>query len=425
MVIRRRSIALAVASAVVLLAAGCSSPASSGHPAATASRTATTPAAAHSTPAAAGPVAWSKAQVTGFPAADLPLIVDSLNVGGRWYIVVQTSDGSDVEDHVLSSGDGVNWKDVSPPLYTGANGGELGAPQDLLATDGSNVYLIGSSDVGLDVWTDGVGGFDSTIGNGYEYYSDQGNFLPVGIVSSHGCVYWAVAVFQQGGVADGTPVLGAAVERVDVWSYCNGSVAANPAALSYDVSDDVNWTDFKLTADSAGPVLLARGNEYRLFGAQLQKTRAIPADPMLTVTNGSTVVAAEVASANLGGQGVGQLWSSAGASVSPSRLPVGELPDAGVAPEAGQTVASGCSEGKGFVLAGFTSPNQNEAVGAVWTSPDGQSWSKMPVKQNELDQFSEILGVGCSPDGILLLGIYPGEKPGNITVHSWKGQVTP
>ena len=103
-------------------------------------------------------------------------------------------------------------------------------------------------------------------------------------------------------------------------------------------------------------------------------------------------------------------------------LPVGQLPDAGVAPLSGQTVTSACSDGSGFVLAGTTSASESRAYGAVWTSPDGRRWTKMPVTPNGLSEFNEIFGVACSPDGVLLLGTYTQR---DTVLHSWTGRVAP
>jgi hypothetical protein len=139
------------------------------------------------------------------------------------------------------------------------------------------------------------------------------------------------------------------------------------------------------------------------------------------VTDGSTVVAVPGAGANMGGDS--EVWRSTGVSVVSSRLPVGQLPDAGVTPPGEQAVASGCSDGSGFVLAGFTRPNESKAVGAIWTSPDGRRWAKMPVTLNGLNRFREILGVGCSPDGILLIGFYINDNARIPVLYSWKGRV--
>jgi len=422
MFFRRCSASVAVTVVVALLTSSCGILNGSAHPATTSSPTAEGGTAAHTPRATAGPTVWSKSKVTGFPATDFPNVIDSLYARGVWYVATQNvMDGGSAEVHILSSSDGKNWTDITPPAYWAANAGQPGAPQNLLATDGNKVYLLGADDVGLDVWTEGTDGWDPIVGmNDYESY--QGDFLPLGIASSKGCVYTAVIDYPQGMVINGIPSIGlsADAERVDVWPLCGGTFG-KPATLSFNATDLVEWDDLQLSADSQGAVLFARGDEYRISGQQLQRVRGIPSQPALTVTDGSTVVAVPGAGANMGGDS--EVWRSTGVSVVSSRLPVGQLPDAGVTPPGEQAVASGCSDGSGFVLAGFTRPNESKAVGAIWTSPDGRRWAKMPVTLNGLNRFREILGVGCSPDGILLIGFYINDNARIPVLYSWKGRV--
>jgi len=80
----------------------------------------------------------------------------------------------------------VNWKDITPPLYSASNAGQIGAPQNLLATDGTNVYLTGANDVGFQVWEGKGGTFDGYLGN-FGDESANGNFVPAGVVPARGC----------------------------------------------------------------------------------------------------------------------------------------------------------------------------------------------------------------------------------------------
>jgi len=288
-----RLVAAALLATVALLSAGCTSSSTSPKSDGRQATQASVPSPTRAT--TAGPVAWSKAETTGFPATNFPTIVDSLYAQGRWYVAMQKPGaGFDNPLSILTSTDGVNWKDITPPLYSASNASQIGAPQNLLATDGTNVYLTGANDVGFQVWEGKGGTLDGYLGN-FGYESASGNFVPVGIVAARGCIYTAVMVFPANSVVNGSPVLGVAAQQVDVWSACNGTLVASPATLSFASADLVGWTDVQLTADSHGAVLYAHDRQYRVSGDRLQPDGTFPGEPMLTVTNGHIVVAMQIA----------------------------------------------------------------------------------------------------------------------------------
>ncbi|WP_346535569.1 hypothetical protein [Micromonospora sp. DPT] len=103
----------------------------------------------------------------------------------------------------------------------------------------------------------------------------------------------------------------------------------------------------------------------------------------------------------------GQNWSRS------SKLDPGRLPDAGVAPPVNAHVQSVAVSDTAFIVAGNA-----DYVGAVWTSPDGQVWTKQPTRANGFDKIFQFDAVAASGSRVVLVGYGP------IKTNVWLGQVT-
>ncbi|WP_157528556.1 hypothetical protein [Nocardia sp. NRRL S-836] len=78
-------------------------------------------------------------------------------------------------------------------------------------------------------------------------------------------------------------------------------------------------------------------------------------------------------------------------------LDPGKLPDAGVAPRPQRRVTDVARWQTGFLAVGST-----PGAGAVWTSPDGLAWTKMPVRDNGFEGAGVLDHLGDGGLGLLL-----------------------
>lgn len=84
-------------------------------------------------------------------------------------------------------------------------------------------------------------------------------------------------------------------------------------------------------------------------------------------------------------------------------IDLGILPDAGVRPRGQQRVTLAHPWNGGFLAAGTTT--EGERCGLVWTSPDGITWTRVPVRDNGFDQDVELAAVASSRGTTVLVGM--------------------
>jgi hypothetical protein len=83
-------------------------------------------------------------------------------------------------------------------------------------------------------------------------------------------------------------------------------------------------------------------------------------------------------------------------------IDVGRLPDAGVVPRTKLTVRSVLPWRDGFLAVGTASQG---GAGIVWTSPDGSTWTRMPVRANGFDQVGYLFAAVSTGRGAFVLGL--------------------
>ncbi|WP_026423546.1 hypothetical protein [Actinokineospora inagensis] len=96
------------------------------------------------------------------------------------------------------------------------------------------------------------------------------------------------------------------------------------------------------------------------------------------------------------------IWYRRAGTWHPTDLAPGHLPDPGVVPVQDRNLTALRNWGSGFIGAGGTTDG---LVGAVWTSPDGSTWPKVPVRANGFDQTIVIADVVTGNRRALAFGV--------------------
>lgn len=78
---------------------------------------------------------------------------------------------------------------------------------------------------------------------------------------------------------------------------------------------------------------------------------------------------------------------------------VGRLPDAGVAALGDQQIDGLCAAGDRFIAVGSSATSDTAEVGAIWVSPDGTAWHKLPTIASGLTHFALLKSV-AEYDGV-------------------------
>ncbi|MFI5898220.1 hypothetical protein ACIA5D_49890 [Actinoplanes sp. NPDC051513] len=108
-----------------------------------------------------------------------------------------------------------------------------------------------------------------------------------------------------------------------------------------------------------------------------------------------------------------KIWNSA------KSFDPGRLPDAGVVPVSELNVDAVVALNSGFLALGSSGgPGQPGAVGLLWASAEGLTWTRMPVKPNGFDQAEAFVSAAQHGDQVLLVGI----GLTNIGVKLWLGR---
>jgi hypothetical protein len=97
-------------------------------------------------------------------------------------------------------------------------------------------------------------------------------------------------------------------------------------------------------------------------------------------------------------------------------IDLGRMPDAGVVPRDQQRPILVHPWGSGFMAVGGTTGATN--VGVVWTSPDGVTWTRMPVRDNGFDQVVKLMAVASSRGVTYLFGVT--DHPPAQRVRLWQ-----
>ncbi|MGW4112149.1 hypothetical protein ACWEFJ_14845 [Actinosynnema sp. NPDC004786] len=95
-------------------------------------------------------------------------------------------------------------------------------------------------------------------------------------------------------------------------------------------------------------------------------------------------------------------------------IDLGRLPDAGVTDRDHQWAVDAHPWGRGALAIGRT---DDGAAGLVWTSPDGITWTRMPVRDHGFDRLAEVPAVASTRDRTFLFGVV--DSPPNQELRLW------
>jgi hypothetical protein len=292
--------------------------------------------------------------------------------------------------HIWESPDDANWSSATPADYSVPAQRATGYPQQILVSAHGKAYLLGQDEStgAIQIWTSNK----STFSSGYQLPQSPPS-LPLGLVDTGTCVVAAVLQYTKSDTIDGVVAGNASPRALESWSLCGGQLSAQPAVLSLPDSAFNTWDEFHIVRDGSTAEVIDNDARYVLrSGVWSRAAYAFP-DAYLLLSN-------ENAAVNVDGS---DYWvAGPSGKVSTGRLPAGQLPDAGVATGDGPIVA-GCAVTEGFVVGGSTLPPGGKEVAAIWWSPDGHTWHKMPVLRNSLQRLNRIIGTACAPDGTVLI----------------------
>ncbi|QQQ75123.1 hypothetical protein IOD16_29040 [Saccharothrix sp. 6-C] len=96
-------------------------------------------------------------------------------------------------------------------------------------------------------------------------------------------------------------------------------------------------------------------------------------------------------------------------------IDLGRLPDDAVVPATGQWPTAVHPWGTGFIAIGRTERGE---AGLVWSSPDGITWTRSPVRGSGFDRLAELVAVASSRGETLLFGLEG--FPPDVRVHLWR-----
>lgn len=107
----------------------------------------------------------------------------------------------------------------------------------------------------------------------------------------------------------------------------------------------------------------------------------------------------------------------------PGSIDLGALPDAGVRPADQLRVSFVHPWEGGHVAVGTTASPPWEGI--VWASPDGVTWSRMPVRENRFDGDVRLAAMATSGDKTVLFGMIEVSSPLSALVRLWEADGGP
>jgi hypothetical protein len=344
---------------------------------------------------------WHRATARGLARGRVFWVIDSLFASGAWYLAINRDGEAPEVADILMSRDGARWRDVTPPGYRVQTARTPGLPEHLFATAGGRGYLFGATDYGpSQLWEATAQGLSDAQWTPEP--ASGPSFLPVGVVASGECLYMATAFYPAAG--------GNAVSAIDIAESCRGKMLKAISRIAFPLEDFVGWSSIKLGADADGPVVVIDRSLYRPRGRTWSRVATTEAlgDLVLTGRPGGAVALVDIATGR----------ALSGDRAMRVELPVGQLPDLGVALQ--RSLVSGCTGSSGFAVVGASFPGGDRSVGAVWSSSDGVRWIKPNVRANGFEHADQFTGVACGPDGELLLIGLRGSRP--TSVEAWRGR---
>lgn len=314
------------------------------------------------------------------------------------------------EDGVAVSADGTSWTLASPPRWR--------SEQSDLATDGTAIYLTGNSENPQEqyVWRyAGEGQWDEPV----ILRADT----PLSQYSSFG--RWAMVV------GNGQVVLtrlDSMKEIIEMWVapvgsrvFAHGSILVQP----WENTTHDDWLPPQVITIEAG-IYVFHQEMYGAVDLVLVPPSTAEAIKRLPETARMEVLAVNGERLAVHGSLLEMLasddpeyvedpyndgsnegyrttaWCASGADLRSGSIDMGDVPDAGVGLFVGTVMVA---FGSGFMLLGSTIADENAyGVAGVWTSSDGCSWEKSPVRANGLDRAQWLAGIATSGEVTLLLG---------------------
>lgn len=326
-------------------------------------------------------------------------------------MAVQNSDST---MHIWESPDGASWNSVTPPDYSVPDQMAPGYPQQVMVAADGRAYLLGqdASNAEVQVWVSN----GETFSSSYQIPASS-PILPLGIVSTGNCVIAVTLRYTTADLVGGAVASNASPTELDGWSLCGDKPAPQPAVLPLPANDFNQWSEFSVGLDGSNAAVIDNNTRYELRSGSWSRLAGTAPASYPVLSNGQSTVGV------VGGRNGRSYWTTdSSTKVSTGELPPGELPDAGVAVAA--SVNAGCATPDGFVLGGSTTPPGGKEVAAIWWSPDGHTWNKMPVLQNSLQELNQIIGTACAPNGsVLIIGDRFGSGQSD-SVSAWVGTFT-
>jgi len=359
---------------------------------------------------------WTRVEPQGLPGGvltDLQSVAGwdrGFVLAGRHYVPAEPNDRGIVNRPVpdaFVSADGQSWRAASLDGVTGfAHAAAAAGYRDA-------AYLLGSTADGASVWrtTDGTDWQPTPVPG-----SRPGEALSAIAAGPHGVVL--VAFDRPMPVLDYDGVDNRDFRGLRIWYSADGATFDEPEKV--DVPDLTSGYLPRVTATERGFVVYgvsARGRDHATLlestdGVDWRKAdAAITGVPLAAGAGGGTTVV--FTGRQPGGDGGPVAWRRKDGAKDWSEstdIGVGRLPDKGVGPRTEQRIASVAAWGSGFVAAGSASSHA-----AVWTSPDGQRWTKAPVEANGFEAGVE-LTVAANSSATLLVSAAPTDPPGDVRI---------
>ncbi|MDQ3786934.1 MAG: hypothetical protein M3422_06795 [Actinomycetota bacterium] len=334
------------------------------------------------------PPGWGRPE-----AASIPADVTSLSQNAADWDGGVLLSGNELAPKLITSKDLVTWRHTLPDdlvEYT----------YHPIAGHGPAAYVLGSNAEGTFVWRTENG--------------DTWERVP--LPGAYRAPYLSIAAGPKGVVVAGYDEAtatyastGAVYTGYRIWFSADGrefeQAAEVPAATVYE-SDGVEVTatgeGFLLTSDARGG-----GVHESTDGRQWTLATGLP-DTLFDAVGmaGGTTVALTTWLEDDSEEepGLSAYFHRAGAEQwSEGTIDLGTLPDVGVEPRAAQYVWGVTEWGGGFIAYGGT--NGGAGVGAVWTSPDGATWTRMSIRDSGFDRTRLLFAAVQAGDGTALLGM--------------------
>lgn len=327
-------------------------------------------------------------------AAQVPADVTSLSMNAAGWDGGALVAGNGPVPQLITSKDLVTWRHTLPDGLT-----EL--TYHPVAGHGPAAYVLGSDEEGVSVWR-------TVDGDTWERVTLPGAYA--------GDPYLSIAAGPKGVVVAGydhgtvtSTSTGDEYTRYRVWRSADGRqfepAGEIPASTIYE-HDGVQLTatgeGFLLTSDTGGSEVYES-----VDGRQWTLAMGLP-DAMFDAVAGSdgTTVALSTwfEEDSETEPGLSAYFHRAGDERwSEGTIDLGTLPDVGVEPRGAQYVWGAREWGGGFIAFGGT--RGGAGVGAVWTSPDGATWTRMSIRDNGFDRAPIVFAAVRAGETGALLGM--------------------